>query len=139
MATLSHALSSQLITFFSVFITPKYFAKAHTTLSFLEGLFGKAFVTCFTMFPKLSWLTFAGEMLTGVPCKILLHSCQWPGASWCFWRKVLWFWWLLYDCTWCSSFALYSSRLFLFCHSLHSHCPCLFDFAITWVRKRHWI
>ena len=119
MASLSHALSPKMVPFFSVFITPKDFAKAHTALFFFEGLFGKAFVTCFTAFPKLYWLIFAGEMLVGVPCKIFLPLCQWRVASWCFWWNRLWFWWLLYDCTWFSSFTLYSSRLFLFCRSLH--------------------
>ena len=70
MVSLSHALSPKLITFFSVFITLKDFAKAHTTLFFLEALFGKASVACFTAFPKLCQLIFAGEMLVGVPCKI---------------------------------------------------------------------
>ena len=76
MVSLSDALSPKLITFFSVFITPKDFAKAHITLFFLEGLLGKAFVTHFTAFPKLCQLIFAGEMLEGVPCKIFLPSCQ---------------------------------------------------------------
>ena len=103
-------------------------------------LLRRAFVICFIAFPKLCWLIFAGEMLVQVPCKIFLHSHQqqWV-ALWCFWWTMLWFWWLFYDCTWCSSFTWCSSRLFLFCCSLHSHCLCLFDFAITWARKRHWI
>ena len=137
MASLSHALSPKLITFFSMFITPKDLAKAHTTLFFLEGFFGKASMKHFTAFPKFCQLIFAGEMLAGVPTKIFLPSCQWQLASQCFWQNVLWFWQLLNDCTHCSSFNLHSSRLF--CCSLHSSCLCLFDFAITWARKRHWI
>ena len=84
MASLSHALSPKLITFFSVFITPKDFAKAHTTLFSLEGLFVKAFVTHFTAFPKLCELIFAGEILVGVPSNIFLPSCQRQVASRCF-------------------------------------------------------
>ena len=76
MASLSNALSLELITFFSVFITLKDFVKANTTLFFLEGIFGKAFVIHFTAFPKLCQLIFAGEILEGVPCKIFLPSCQ---------------------------------------------------------------
>ena len=47
-----HIQRNVFLSTFSVFITPKDFAKAHTTLFFLEGLFGKVFLTCFTAFPK---------------------------------------------------------------------------------------
>ena len=76
MASLSHVLSPKLITFLSVFIIPKDFVKAHTTLFFLEGLFDKAFVTHFTAFLKFCRLIFAGEMLAGVLCEIFLPSCH---------------------------------------------------------------
>ena len=84
MASFSHALSPELITFFSVFITPKDFARAHATLFFLEELFGKAFVIWFIAFPKLVRLILGGEMLVGVPCKIFSPSCQRRVASRCF-------------------------------------------------------
>ena len=84
MASLSHALSPELLTFFSVSITPKDFAKAHTTLFFLEGLFGKAFVTRSTAFYLISVDSSLQEMLAGVPCKFFLASCQRRVASRCF-------------------------------------------------------
>ena len=80
MASLSHALSLELLTFFSVSITPKDFAKAHTTLFFLEGLFGKAFVTRSTAFPNICRLIFAGDVSRS-SLQIFLASRQQQVAS----------------------------------------------------------